>query len=462
MYANLSVSTLANSAAQTVVAAERARFDDTYAAIVEYLKRDKNTFVSGDEGLKLWLRANCVECAAGDDLDRLTNSSITDSRVYQLYSTDAAKCSRAIADIIHSRVSQEMGLHINASLNPVAVPPMYSIYVDTRRVANIRQLTTPSNGNNVSITKHTDIDGISVAPEELITIDLFRMLTNPMLVDHWIRVLDIERIMRPYTMARYERLIERPGIDPHIDPQTHLAILNAVASVFSTGGSLVGAAVGLNALKETPLALARLQIIACAPINDIREVIVNVATKVSKFYTVSSSITSPHIPGEAYLNRLTISYRHKNTNVSVVDIYNSGEYELIQVERSTTDGEVSGGRGKRHNRGDNRGDNRKVKELWAVPDSVRRASPATIARFAVIDLWVLSFLRDLPNMNPACLANPSATRIGIYDEISSLLDKRLVSSHKCEYIGNQLRESQMNRKRKSFTAAYYPAIRRDR
>ena len=372
MYTEIDALGLAETTATRIVIAKRRHYVPFFAA-AEALAHKRKMIIGGDVGLHMLL---------GTPIDLINPQ-------YEFLSDNALTDARELTDALYKVAPDGLGHYTNmrtivpqrefvVSVNerPLFHVTAFAVTRGVRLVDIILPSTRPATFAKTSDGEPVPL--LCLGPE-IQLIDVYARLSNPAYAKTWVDLLRAEEVLRVMFLAEIRMKLQRMlrGTEAHSsghesmdrdaviptearmslhhgsgdsedDVRTSLhktdsSSAHVIKTFFDeyvprSGHVLVGEGARTT---STPPTLKRIQIVTANRLKDEEAVVGRIARRLG--FRTQSTTNDPKIPTDSRLRRMTI-YRVQSgaRRVPFLDIYNSGEYEILPTTEPTHAGVRAG------------------------------------------------------------------------------------------------------------------------
>ena len=398
MYKNLDVVKIAEETAISVIMSDRLKYLTFYEILENYIQNNSqnNILIGGEIATNMLL------------LNKIKNKiSVNSFQCYDLYSDSNKYHAYELANLFYS--PEGLGLYTNVETDEI----IYKINVNGRRIAQFLPLIHIK-GKDISVSLPKICSGIftktmlNCMGPEVRLIDTYQQLTSPNMVKNWPSLLKNEHNLRQLLLDTLRSKISQifgGSSKQHNNNIIQHIIQHIIQYLQSSNCVFIGTRAIKYLNKETPKLYEKVQAITKYPLKEEATNIMKLLK--TKGIQINYKITSPHLPTDIKLQRLTIKYKHSSGKTeSIADIYNSAEYSLIPFNIAPTQ--------------------EKIGTLFVL------------MRFCLIDIWILILIQKMGGYLTNEYVKIALNRIiNEYESLSNIYKKtnKPFSENLSSYIG---------------------------
>lgn len=393
MYKAINAVEMAITAAKSpdgAVMRDRARFIPFFEAAERYV-HEHDLIVGGDTATRLLL---------GNPLG-------PEDYFYELYSSRALDDARALTAILYGLDPEGLGHYANMT---TGVPHKeFSINVDERTLFRVKALETHRGARAADIIVPSlrpsdfarDPGGkplmLQCMGPEIRLMSVYAALTNPARAGEWPGLLKAEERLREMYTEEVRGKIKEVGDETQggNEELPTAALIAALASEYvprsghaAVGGYAVRSLEAGGAVGGQP----RLQLVTSNTFREEDKAVTRIASRLG--FNVQCTKHESRVPTDDRLCRMTMYIlRPGSRREAFLDIYNSGEYELVPFVGAPP---KIGGRGAPRRRGPQHPRSPQPKAapsgVEALPPGAPVGTPFVVLRFLLVDAWTIQLL----------------------------------------------------------------------
>lgn len=342
MYTHVDVVGIAEASAALYVQKDRDRYLDVLTAIENFIYQHK-CIITGESAHLLFLKKSIY--------------------LYECYSNNVAEHSKALATLLY-KLDPEYLTRYTVLITKVP-NQSYVINVDQREFVRLYAIPAVKEHLPIPILPFhctsalTQQELFCLGPE-LQLIQIYSKLCNPNFVEEWPTLLDYEKNMRTLFLEQFSQRLEKTGGEE--DEKHKNIIKKIILEMVSTRQRIVvGGYIQKNLYNHVVKNRNRLQLITSLNIYEEKEIIQQFCD--SNGLKIKIRINNPLLPTNPELRRLTIYFNNDDQSYLIVDMYNTGSYELVPTNQVNT-----------------------------LDGSFLIGTPFVQARFLLVEIWVLMLI----------------------------------------------------------------------